>query len=99
MCRKRSSRPRRRGKLITAVSGTPSVRSQYTFQERPARLTVSMRLKIVSASFCLTHFPYGSLLTTPEEDAAWKKERLGKVSLGTAQCQWSNTVNCRASVL
>jgi hypothetical protein len=37
------------------------------------------------------------LTTKPDEEAAWKKERLVKVCEGTSQNQWSNVANPRAS--
>ncbi len=59
----------------------------------------SSRSKIVSAVLWTGKASVGIMLVTkPDDEAAWKKERLVKVWEGTSQNQWSNVVNPLASV-
>ncbi len=65
----------------------------YTFHVLPCS---SSRLKIVSASFCVSHFVAGLFTTNPDDVAAVQNDRFMKVWDGTSQNQWSNTPKARA---
>ena len=68
----------------------------YTFQVFPWS---SNRLKIVSASFLISHLVAGLFTVIPDEVAAVQKDRFMNVWDGTSQNQWSKTPKPRARPL